>query len=70
MTRAASDHAGHCHALTDWPGAVSAVVVCCRPKGHTGAHTTCGLRSTHIDHGDTCWGWRDNQWDTNPTTKA
>jgi len=54
-----TDHSGHCHASTQHH-TLPMQVVCCRPRGHTGLHTSCGGRpaSDHPAHFTECLGWR------------
>jgi hypothetical protein len=52
------DHTGHCHATADHP-VLPLTMVCCRPRLHTGMHTTCGQRpgASHVDHFMDCRLW-------------
>lgn len=47
-------HAGHCHTLREADG-MALSWVCCRPRGHMGMHTSCGL-SPSSSHHATCDG--------------
>lgn len=55
---AAADHAGHCHGSKQHH-TLPMQVVCCRPRGHTGMHTSCGHKpaSDHGQHFTECLAW-------------
>jgi hypothetical protein len=60
----ADEHLGHCHAMRSlqpegWQG-FAGQLICERPVGHTGIHTTCGHRPDgviHSEHEPACYGW-------------
>lgn len=58
----AADHSGHCHANRQHH-TLPMQVVCCRPRGHTGQHTSCGHRpaSDHEAHFTECLAWYGGQ---------
>ena len=54
----AADHSGHCHSSTQHH-TLPMQVVCCRPRAHTGMHTSCGHRpaTDHQAHFTECLAW-------------
>jgi len=53
----ANDHQGHCHALREHPK-LSGTIGCCRPRNHTGMHSSCGASPTRHGLGTaSCFLW-------------
>jgi len=52
----ADEHLGHCHALRDHH-ALPMSILCCRPRNHTGMHTSCGDSPGKQVHHSDCRGW-------------